>query len=29
VKNYKFKPATKDGKPVPIILNVTIKFEAY
>jgi len=29
VKNYKFKPATKDGKPVPIILNVSIKFEAY
>jgi TonB family protein len=29
VKSYIFKPAMKDGKPVPITLNVTIGFEAY
>ena len=29
VKSYKFKPAMKDGKPVPITLYVSIKFEAY
>jgi protein TonB len=29
VKSYKFKPAMKDGKPVPITLKVSIGFEAY
>jgi protein TonB len=29
VKKYKFKPAMKDGKPVPIYLNVEVNFQDY
>lgn len=29
VKKYKFTPAMKDGKPVPIYLNVEVNFQDY
>jgi len=29
VKKYKFKPAMKDGKPVPVMLNVMVNFDIY
>ena len=29
VKKYKFKPATIDGKPVPVYLNVEVNFEIF
>jgi TonB family protein len=28
VKHYKFKPATKDGQPVPVELNVNVTFSS-
>jgi protein TonB len=27
VKKYRFKPATKDGKPIAVILNVNVNFQ--
>ncbi len=29
VKQYKFKPAMKDGKPVAVYLNVEVDFQIY
>jgi protein TonB len=29
VKKYKFAPAMKDGKPVPVYLNVEVNFRIY
>ena len=29
VKQYKFKPAMKDGKPVAVILNVQVNFQTF
>jgi TonB family protein len=27
VRQWKFKPATRDGKPVPVLFNLTINFK--
>ena len=29
VKQYKFKPAMEDGKPVPVALNVEVNFKIF
>ena len=29
VKQYKFKPATKDGKPVPVEINIEVNFQLF
>jgi TonB family protein len=29
VKKYKFKPATLEGKPVPVVVNITVNFRIY
>jgi TonB family protein len=29
VKQYRFKPATKDGKPVPVYMTIAINFQLY
>jgi TonB family protein len=29
VKKYQFKPAMKDGKPVPVMVNIEINFRLY
>ena len=29
VKQYKFKPGLKDGKPVPVIISVEVAFHIY
>ena len=29
VKQYKFKPATQDGKPVPVQVNLEVNFQIF
>jgi protein TonB len=29
IKQYRFKPAMKNGKPVPVMMNVEIDFRLY
>jgi periplasmic protein TonB len=29
VKQYKFKPATREGRPVPVEVNVEVDFRIY
>jgi protein TonB len=29
VSRYRFKPAMKDGKPVPVMVNVEVNFRFY
>jgi protein TonB len=29
VQQYKFKPALKDGKPVPVYVNIEVNFQIF